>query len=388
MSSKNLVIIGANEFQKPLVEKAAEMDFTTHVFAWDEGAVCKEHADYFYSVSITELDTILDQVNTIKPQGVISIGSDLAIKTVNYIANQLGLIANSIDSTEISTDKYKMRKVLHACGLPCPKFILAEEEFQTTVANMLYPLIVKPVDRSGSRGVSLVHEPVLLNTAIERAKAQSFNEQAIIEEFISGQEYSMEMITFKGKHHFLAITEKFTTGAPNFIEKMHLQPGRIDEKRLHEAIRIMKKALDALGVEYGATHSEFKVDENGVVNIIEIGARMGGDYIGSQMVPLSTGYDYLRMVIDIAVGNEPQLEPKAHAKNAVLVRFIFSRDDLKLFDSIQRSSPAEIYSYGEMRDIIGTITQSSERFGYFILWCDDRSTCLHLVGEEYEHGKN
>ncbi len=382
MSSKNIIIIGANEFQKPLVEKAKQMAYTTHVFAWEEGAVCKDIADYFYATSITEKDEILAVSKKIEPNGIISIGSDLAIKTVNYIASQLDLTANSIKSTDLTTNKYKMRKVLNANNLSCPLFALAENSFQDSFSNMRFPLIVKPVDRSGSRGVSLVHNKDKLIIAIENAIEQSFINQAIIEEFVTGQDYSMEMITYKGNHHFFAITEKFTTGAPNFVEKMHLQPGRIDENSLHEAIIIIKKALDTLGVEYGATHSEFKVDDNGDIVIIEIGARMGGDYIGSHMVPLSTGYDYLRMVIDIAVGNEPQLKPQVHAKNAVLVRFIFSKDDLELFDSIQRSNPAEIYSYGGMQDITGAITESAERFGYFILWGADRSTCLNIVGEE------
>ena len=117
----------------------------------------------------------------------------------------------------------------------------------------------------------------------------------------------MEMISCKGKHHFLAITEKFTSGSPNYVETIHIQPGRIEPAILKKAIKIMMQALYALYIEHGASHSEFKVDDLGNIMIMEIGARMGGDYIGSHMVPLTTGFDYIGMVIDIAVGNRLSL---------------------------------------------------------------------------------
>ena len=89
-----LVIIGAGEFQLPLIKKAKEMGYETHVFAWAEGAVGKDFADYFYPISITEKEIILEQCKQINPQGIVSIGSDLAVLTVNYVARSLHLPTN------------------------------------------------------------------------------------------------------------------------------------------------------------------------------------------------------------------------------------------------------------------------------------------------------
>ena len=107
---KRIVVIGANSFQNPLILKAKEMGYETHVFAWKDGSVGERTADVFYPVSIVEKDTILEQCRRICPDAVVSIGSDLAMLTVNYVAKELGLPCNSMECTRISTNKYEMRK--------------------------------------------------------------------------------------------------------------------------------------------------------------------------------------------------------------------------------------------------------------------------------------
>ena len=93
---KKIAIIGANDFQNPLILKAKEMGYETHVFAWREGAPGEETADYFYPISIVEREKILEECRRIRPAAVISIGSDLAMLTVNYVAGELGLVCNSM----------------------------------------------------------------------------------------------------------------------------------------------------------------------------------------------------------------------------------------------------------------------------------------------------
>jgi len=299
---KKLVIIGANNFQRPLIQKARTLGLETHVFAWEKGAVGREFADHFYPISIIEKNRILEEARRIEPDGVLSIGSDLAIITVNYLAKQLGLIGNSPECTRVTTDKLAMRLRLSQCGLPCPRFSDASD-----VAKILndcgdFPLIVKPLDRSGSRGVTLARSAGELGRAIERAQEQSFQHRHIVEEFVTGREYSVEMISWQGEHYFLQVTEKETSGAPFFVEKAHHQPADLPEPMIEKIIDIVRKSLNCLGVEFGASHSEVLLTDDDEVFIVEIGARMGGDYIGSHLVELSTGYDFVRGAIYVALG--------------------------------------------------------------------------------------
>ncbi len=244
---KKIMIIGANEYQDQLVRKANEMGIETHVFAWKEGAVARKNADHFYPVSIRDIDEILEIARRIEPDGIATAGSDLAVVSVNEIAMELGLVGNDPRSTDLTTNKFKMREALRAGGLPCPSFQLIVSREDMDTLDLSYPLIIKPTDRSGSRGVSLVQGPEELGNAYENAISFSFNDQVIVEEFIVGKEYSIEMISYQGKHHFLEVTEKWTTGPPNFIETMHLEPSDLSDPKLEEVIELTISALDQLG---------------------------------------------------------------------------------------------------------------------------------------------
>ncbi len=298
---KKLAIIGASYLQLPLIKKAKEMGLETHCFAWEEGAVCKELADFFYPISILQKETILEKCIEININGIVSIASDAAVPTVCYIAEKLNLISNKYEETLACTNKYEMRKLFFKNQVACPKFTYATSNFD--VSDFTFPLIIKPVDRSGSRGVTKVNSEFELFDAIERAKKESFTKQVIIEEFISGSEVSVETISWEGKHYILAITDKVTTGEPYFVELAHHQPSQLNEKILKQIKKETIKSLNALNIKYGASHAEFKITSSDKVYAIETGARMGGDFIGSDLVRLSTGYDFVKAVIEVALGS-------------------------------------------------------------------------------------
>lgn len=365
---EKLVIIGANDFQNQLILKAKSLGYETHVFAWQDGAVGEKNADFFYPISIIEKELILEECKKIKPVGVCSIASDLASITVNYVAEQLGLPCNSTEYTQIQTNKYAMRQALAEVGIPCPKFLIADEntDFEVELRDFKFPIIVKPTDRSGSRNIMKLDSIEETADAVKAACGSSFEHKAIVEEYLFGDEYSMETISYKGKHTYLATTKKFTTGAPNFIETGHIQPSGLPEATLEKAKEQIFSALTALHIENSAGHSEFKVDENGNIHIIEIGARMGGDCIGSDLVYLSTGNDFVKMVIDVACGNEPDI--KSPANNKAEIRFIFNEDDLNEFYKFSKDFPDVVYRASDFElDNLGKVTDSSTRIGYYIL---------------------
>lgn len=368
---KKLVIIGANDFQNQLILKAKALGYETHVFAWRDGAVGEKTADYFYPISIVEKDEILDKCREIQPDGVCSIASDLAAITVNYVAEGLGLPCNQTEHTAIQTNKYAMRRALMDGGISCPKFALAQEDadFRCLLQGFRFPVIVKPTDRSGSRSIMKLESFDGMEEAVQAACAASFEKKAIIEEYITGREYSIETISYQGKHHFLAVTQKFTTGAPHFIETGHRQPSDLPEETVLRAKAEMFRALDALHVENSAGHGEFRVDENGNIRFIEIGARMGGDCIGSDLVYLSTGHDFMKMVIDVACGCAPALNECPTCRNAE-IRFLFNEEDVAQFHKWHETHASKIYRVSDFdMTNCGNVTDSSTRIGYYII-CD------------------
>lgn len=364
---KKLVIIGANDFQNQLILKAKSLGYETHVFAWEDGAVGKDNADYFYPISIIEKDKILEKCKEIKPDGVCSIASDLASITVNYVAEKLGLPCNQTKYANIQTNKYAMRKALLDAGLPCPKFVLADESFDVReLHDFSFPIIVKPTDRSGSRNIMKLESTSGVMKAVIEACQASFEHKAIIEEYIEGNEYSMETISYKGEHHYLATTKKFTTGAPHFIETGHCQPSDLSQDVLEKAKNHIIKALSALHIENSAGHSEFKVDKDGNIRIIEIGARMGGGCIGSDLVYLSTGNDFMKMVIDISCGDSPEFADIL--KNQfVCIKFLMNKYDFDNLDLLKKQAKYKVYRESIFdRKPDSKVTDDSNRLGYYI----------------------
>ena len=299
---KKLAILGAGYSQRPLIEKAAEMGLETHVFARVQGSTAIEYADFFYPYSFRDPEPILKICRDTGIHGIISVCSDLAMPAVNSIADQLGLVGNSQETVALTTNKFQQRKKLKSRGLACPGFMQVTASATHIQPGLSYPLIVKPVDREGSLGIHKADTPAGLDDAIAKALDVSFVKACIVEEFITGREFSVEMISLNGVHHFITVTDKITTGPPHFVETDHFQPARISRKTeskiMHEVIR----GLNAVGIMNGASHTEIILSHDGTIHIVEIAARMGGDMIGTDLVPLSTGYDYLKGVIEVALG--------------------------------------------------------------------------------------
>lgn len=377
---KNIAIIGANEFQNPLILAAKEMGYTTHVFAWQAGDIGEKTADYFYPVSIVETERILDICRKLAPAGIVSIGSDLASITVNYVAEQLCLTGNGMESALTATNKHLMRLAFEKAGLPSCKSCLVSSPEEAEALVLDYPVIVKPTDRSGSRGIFKVTEPAQLRPAVEQAMAHSFEKKALVEEFAQGREYSIEYISWQGQHHFLACTEKFTTGAPLFVETGHLQPPlHMTEKTLAEIQALVPQVLDCLGVRFGASHTELKIDDRGRIRLIECGARMGGDCIGSDLVPISRGVDYVKGCVDVACGREPMLTPVQEGRVAA-IRFIFTQQDLDSLEYIKNHYPQALCRVSDILPFDGhQISDSSTRYGFFILSAASMEEMLEIL---------
>ncbi len=363
---KKIAIIGATEFQDPLIRKAQEMGYETYVYAWKSDDIGEKTADHFLPISVIEKDKIYKDCLSRGVDTAVSIGSDVTILTANYLQRKFNKPTNPIIADTVGTNKYKMRNSFMKAGVLCPKYYRSKKlPEEKELINFSYPLIVKPVDRSGSRGIYKVKNYKELAEAFPLSASQSFSKYAIIEEFIEGKEYSAETISYKGKHKLLALTKKHTTGAPHFIETGHDEPSGIKKSLIPQIEKEIYKALNALHFKNGASHTEFKLDGEGNFHVIEIGPRMGGDCIGSDLVYLSTGYDFMKMVIDIADDKAPDFTINDHYKEAH-IRFIFSNKDLIKLDEIKKNNKYNLIRTNIKNDTDLAVTNSTDRHGYYI----------------------
>ena len=174
------------------------------------------------------------------------------------------------------------------------------------------------------------------------------------------------------------MTEKYTSGAPCFIETGHIEPSETDTIRLKQVRKIVEHALNSLGITVGASHTELKIDSKGNIKIIEIGARMGGDFIGSHLVQLSTGNDFVEFVIKCALGESPIVKYQ-NVNKVAAVKFAFDDTDCDFIEKFIKQHNKNIIKYEIARKGKKMVTDSSSRWGYCIAIFNSREDAKTLL---------
>lgn len=300
MTQKRLAIIGTAEGQKQLYVQAKQKGLYTIAFSYNRGCIPLELIDEYHEISILEKDAIIDKCREIGVDGVVSNGSELTAYIASYIAEQLGLECTPSSVITTLQDKSRVR-------------ILTKnvEEMQTirsyiyddSAPNPLFiPCVVKPVKGSSKSGVSFANSADDFLKAIEYSHNAS-DSALLIEEYALGKEVSVESISFQGQHYVIQITDKDSSGAPHFVELGHHQPSAFSAAIQDKIRRVLPRILNSVGYVSGASHTELKVTDDGTIYLIEINPRGGGDEISNRLVSLSTGYDYIGAMIDVALGH-------------------------------------------------------------------------------------
>lgn len=304
-----LAIIGAAEGQLPLCKKAKQLGVYTICFAWEEGAVCKDYVDKFYPISILEKEKIAEICKQEGIQGVVSNASEITAEIVSYIATELNLHGNDYEMLCKIKNKYYVREKTKDIN------DLSKVLSCRYMANLdvKYPCIVKPQVGSAKKGVVFVKDEEHLEEAVQYAKEGGAD--IIIEDYIDGREVSVESISYEGRHFVLQITDKENSGAPHFVELSHHQPSDISSIAKKKIERVIPQILDCIGFKNGASHIEMRIDSDDNIYLIEVNPRGGGDEISRILVELSTGYDYIKGMIEVALGvfKEPILSHEKYA---------------------------------------------------------------------------
>ncbi len=312
------MIVGASVLQLPAILKAKEMGLYVGVADFNPKAVGIQYADEFFNASTMDEDAVLKAAEAFKPDGIMTLATDMPMRGVSKASDKLHLHSISYETSFKATDKYEMIKAFMAYGVPSPWYFDVDsyEELKALEGKVDFPCIIKPTDNAGSHGVAKVHDFEELLANYEYSHSCSRHGKVIVEEYLDGPEVSVEVMVVKGTVHILQITDKITTGAPHFVEMGHTQPSRLPEETLQQIREVAEAACLSLGLDKGPAHVEMKVTSRGPV-MIELGARMGGDNITTHLVPLSTGIDMVGATIKVALGEDPDIHPTLHCGSAI-----------------------------------------------------------------------
>lgn len=372
--NKTIMILGASILQLPAIEKAVEMglkvvalDMNPDAVGFNVPGVVKE------VISTIDIDAAVDAAKKHKIDGVMTLATDMPMRTVAAVAKECGLVGVSEETAIKATDKSVMREALRTAGVPVPKFfrVASINEFRTAVESIDGSFMVKPADSSGSRGILKVDDRENLDSAYEYTKQFSHNGIVVVEECMVGPEVSVETLAIDGEVHVIQITDKITTGSPHFVEMGHTQPTRLD--CAEEIKKVAIAANKAVGIENGPSHTEIIATEDGP-KIVEIGARLGGDCITTHLVPLSTGVNMVEACIRIALGEKPDITSTLHCGSAIryfqqhagVVERIEGVKDAEKMPGVKQISI--VHGVGEH---ITDITDSGSRMGFVIAQGND-----------------
>lgn len=369
------MVLAAGLLQIDVIEKAKSMGYYVLAVDGNPKAPGFNVADKAICADIVNEETMLKIARDEHVDGVIHPCSEVSMAVMGRINDELGLSGISREQAICATNKHLMRKAFEKGNAPSPKSILAqdaEDAWSRLQSEFDTDAILKPSRNSGSRGIAKVSRNMDKGDFIrvyDEALSESRDHSVLIEQFIEGPEFSIEMIVWQGEIHVLTVTDKKTTGAPHFVELGHNQPSCFSATDVETLKAAAVAGVRALGVNNCACHAEAKL-MNGKAYLMEVGARLGGDFISTELTHLSTGIDMVAAAIDVALGVEPDLSAKEEPKGVCIRYFCPKPGKLVSISNTEVLNNPHVYLweiYPKEGDVIPAVTSSLCRSGHVIV---------------------
>lgn len=376
---KKILVIGAGFLQKFVIQKAKSMGYITLAVDADPNAVGFECADRYAVINIVDEEACLEYAKQEKIDGVLTAATDYGVLTASYIAEQMGLPGLKYDVAKVIKNKYLVRKCLFENKVDDTEQayeVSLDTDLDELSSVLTYPVMVKPCDGSGSRGASKVEVPEALKEACKYAIDSSLTHRAEIETFIDGREYGVETLVVNGEPHVMAVMKKYMTEPPYYAELGHAIPSGLNEQVENKVKECARKAIRALGVNFGSVNMDVLVTEDNKVYIVDIGARMGGNLIGSHIIPYGTGIDYMGNMIKNAVDDKVDLalQDNPHVIETRLLALKPGKvKETPCFENYEKEFDVIIEQHIEVEDIINEYHTNLDGCGYVVCVRDDEN---------------
>lgn len=378
VEGKTILIIGGGLLQVPIIQTAKTMRLRTIVADMNPQSIGFQIADGNIIMSTKDVEGMVREAKRFvlsEPiHGVITAGTDASM-TVAAVASALQLPGIRFVDAEAATNKVKMRQRLKEFGLPIPNFapVWSLADAKNALSFLKFPMVMKPADNMGARGVIKVETPDDLNHAFRHAKRYCPTGELILEEYMDGPELSVDALAFQGQIRMTGIADRIIEREPFFIEVGHNMPSRLPNSVLKEVEQVMSGGMRALGITLGAGKGDIKVTKDGV-KIGEIAARLSGGFMSAFTYPLSTGVNLNRAALLISLGESPDnlipvldrvsIERSLLSKPGKLVS-IQGIEEAKKIEGV-----CEVFIQSKVGDIIKEPTNNIDKSGHVIITSD------------------
>ncbi|WP_018969626.1 ATP-grasp domain-containing protein [Rubritalea marina] len=373
---QRVLILAIGWEQVPLIELLAlRGDIDLYAVHYSE--------DYYKGVEYKEVliadmldfTEILAFAKKIRPTAVISDQDDYAYLAQSYVATEFGLPGPSVDIAELATNKYVQRKRCQKMGIRVPRYeqCRSAEDLKGFAQRCGYPLIVKPVDARGSFGVSKVSSADEVTEAYMEAYRNSISGLVIAEQFIEGDEITVDGYCVGGEPMSIALATKSKLGDGLQVAIDIEYPGALDKKLYERAMRNNEVVCRGLGFSYGMTHAEYLIDSKGHIYLVEAANRGGGCFTSELIVPKVSGVDLVEELVLNALG-ESQFDGSEIVvdRNQVILKFFtFESGVIKSINGLNKLEvDPDVLEYRlafKEGEVIAPITNDADRHGFVIV---------------------
>lgn len=374
---KKLLVLGGSHNQIPVIKTAREMGYYVILCDYLEDNPGRKFAHEYYNVSTTDKEAVLVLAETLKIDGIVPYISEVAAPTAAYVGEKLGLSTHPYRAVEILTNKDKFRdfQKKHHFKVPRAKGYESLEEAKLDFNHYKMPVMIKPVDSSGSRGVSKIDSIDFLEDKVNEALKYSRNNRFIIEEYIesNGHHVGGDGFTVDGKLVFLAISNELfpTSSSLNpFVPLISIWPGIMSEQIQMKITNEIQRLLELLQIQTGPFNYEIRMDDSDNVYIIEIAARNGGDW-NQEVINYATGVNLIEYTIKAALGENCRDLKFSDCKGYWAVYSITSQKN-GLFSHIEfddeiKNNITEFELFVKPGEQISALSGSHEKLGNIIL---------------------
>lgn len=380
-------MLGGGFLQKYVIRKAKTLGYYVLCLDADPNAVGFAIADEHAVINIVDEEACLAYARDKQVDGVLTAATDFSVLTMSRIAEELHLPGINYQSAKVIKNKALVRKRLfeaNADDTGISYEIDSVDDIADILPKIKFPVMMKPVDGSGSRGASKVEKTEDFVKAAVFAMNGSITHRAVAEPFIEGKEYGVESFVDNGVIHVLGVMQKDMTLPPYYAELGHAIPSGLTPELETKVKLCVYRAIFALGVNHGSVNMDLLITNEGNVHIVDVGARMGGNLIGSHIIPMGTGIDYMGNMIRAAVGDatnwKPEWQPKPVAtKLLALTPGIIKK--LPNFDQIAAEYNVQIEHHLHVGDTITPYRTNLDGCGYVVAHDIDVELSIALASE-------
>lgn len=374
----NVLVVSGGELQIPIIKKAKELGHYVVCSNLYEDSIGFAYADAGEVSDVLDKEKNLEIAKKYNIDFVVTDQSDIAVPTVAYVSERLGLKGIGTKIAERFTNKYLMRKIAGEKGFCIPDFVKCISYNEAKVfAEKHRKSIIKPVNSQGSRGIYTILCEEDFEEKFKKAMSYAHDDKAvIIEEYIDGTEFTVDGLKIENRYDILAISEKKHYKHNKNVASEMLFSNNSSVYDYNELKKVNRDLVFAMELPFGMTHAEYKYSD-GKFYLIEIAARGGGARISSDIVPVMSGINSNEIFLRYMNDEKPEYNIKNFDDKYVILKFfdfkcgkvkkVIGLDDVKNWDNV-----IDIQIKLSQGDIISTPENDSLRLGYYIATAESK----------------